>query len=62
MTNHFKAIHRETKEEILFSLGSLLNMFKKYKLPASAAVDWLKDYELFYQHQGEYYRYETNKA
>ena len=77
----FKAVHRSTGEEILFSLGDIelllgsryeqavlfLNQEKGTTLtfvrlgkeePVWHFSDWLKDYELFYQHQGEWFRYE----
>mgnify|MGYP001560852891 CR=1 FL=1 len=70
MTNFFKAYHRSTGEEILFSLGDIgfygiTNCFeigdKEHYLGYDDSFwlsDWLKDYELFYLHQGEWFRYE----
>ncbi len=66
--SHFKALHRSTGEEILFSLGDIVGMERgnhlmtaimndKYYAEVDGFIDWLKDYELFYLHQGEWYLY-----
>ena len=67
MTNHFKAKHRTTGEEILFSLGDIRHSqshnicLGEEPTGVNNLGYWLKDYELFYQHQGRYYAYEEEK-
>jgi hypothetical protein len=72
---HFKAVHRETKEEIEFGLedigcylapdyrtGGVKGVFIAERIEESEIFDnfedWLKDYELFYWHGGEWHEYE----
>lgn len=80
MTKFFKAVERETKEEIYFGLEDIVcNAYytvidkmggkvplaefwlitnPKKQIENDSMKDWLKDYELFYQHGGEWFKYE----
>lgn len=73
MSKFFKAIHKESKEEIEFGLEDIkvatgyrdklqietslifLGLFEARSI--ELINDW-KDYEVFYQHQGEWFKYE----
>jgi hypothetical protein len=73
MTNkkHFKAVHRETKEEIEFDKLTFywtINGDKQerearliFSAISRAPLDDFEDYELFYKHQGVWFSYETGE-
>jgi hypothetical protein len=66
MTNqkHFKAVSRETKEEIEFGLEDIEYYVNEILVAGNETYcsrylsHWLKDYELFYKHQGVWFPYE----
>jgi hypothetical protein len=70
MTNqkHFKAVHRETKKEVIFDKFTFywtINSDKQerearliFSAKSTAPLDNFEDYELFYKHQGVWFPYE----
>lgn len=59
---HFKAVHRETKEEIFFDLINIVDR-ETIEVWIEGSIEYVyigegSDYEVFYQHQGEWFKYE----